>query len=110
MLSPSMMTSPRLTPKRKMMRRSSGKLALRPAIAICTSITQRTAIDRFRKFEQNPMAGGRDDRSTMRGGRRSDQIEAYSFECGQRAALVSAHQPGAADYIRHHDHCQSVLL
>jgi hypothetical protein len=43
MSSPSMITSPRLTPIRKVMRWSSGVSVLRSSIARCSSSAQRTA-------------------------------------------------------------------
>src|SRR5437870_4919477 len=94
---PSAITSPRLTPIRKVMRWSSGFLALRSIDARCTSTAQR--IDDAREFYEHAVAGGLvpgskpGDPPVMLGDFRVDELATQRLEAFERAFLIRPHQP-----------------
>src|SRR5258706_13255181 len=93
---PSAITSPRLTPMRKVIRCSSAMSALRSTIARCTSTAQRTASTTLWKFHQYSVAGGLDDPAVVFLNLWIEQLAAMRFEAFVGPLLVRSHQPRIA--------------
>ena len=92
-------TSPRWTPIRNSMRRSSERPALRSRRPSWTSIAHRTASTTLRNSTRIPSPVRLTIRPMMGSDGRIDQIAVQRPEPRQRALLVEARKPAEADHV-----------
>ena len=99
MSSPSTMTSPRLTPMRNSMRRSSRNIGVALAHVALDLGGAGDRIHDARELDQHAVAGELDDAPPMLGDLGVDQLLAMRLERRERGGLVDAHEAAVADHI-----------
>src|SRR5215471_392659 len=105
----STITSPRLMPIRRRMRRGSGTCALRSSRPCCTTDSATHRIDDRSKLYQDTIASRFDDAALVLSNQGIDKLAPVRLQCRERALLVGSHKSRVASDITAQDSSETPI-